>query len=139
MMVELTKSGANQETQACNMEPPASETQNAQNGQTTVVPEANTDIGQKPKLTFMRSNRKWTDSRETYRLLWIENLNYSMPCFKDDCKPFFITFTFEIKKPAGNNDEVTEFLRKGCAVVIRMRGLPYDCTPQQIVSGDLHK
>jgi hypothetical protein len=34
---------------------------------------------------------------------------------------------------AGNSDEAQEFLKKGCAVIVRMRGLPYDCTTQQIV------
>ena len=33
----------------------------------------------------------------------------------------------------GDNDEVQKFLAKEAPVIIRMRGLPYDSTPQQIV------
>ncbi|ODN02747.1 RNA-binding protein fusilli [Orchesella cincta] len=33
----------------------------------------------------------------------------------------------------GNNNEAQAFLSKGGQVIIRMRGLPYDCTPKQVV------
>lgn len=34
----------------------------------------------------------------------------------------------------GNNNEAQQFLSKGGQVIVRMRGLPYDCTAQQVVS-----
>ena len=34
----------------------------------------------------------------------------------------------------GNNTEAQEFLGRGGQVIIRMRGLPYDCSPKQVVS-----
>ena len=34
----------------------------------------------------------------------------------------------------GNNTEAQEFLSRGGQVIIRMRGLPYDCTAKQVVS-----
>lgn len=34
----------------------------------------------------------------------------------------------------GNNKEAQAFLARGGQVIIRMRGLPYDCTAQQVVS-----
>ena len=33
----------------------------------------------------------------------------------------------------GNNTEAQEFLSRGGQVIIRMRGLPYDCTAKQVV------
>ena len=33
----------------------------------------------------------------------------------------------------GNNSEAQEFLSRGGKVIIRMRGLPYDCTQKQVV------
>ncbi len=35
---------------------------------------------------------------------------------------------------AGNNKEAQQFLSRGGQVIIRMRGLPYDCTSKQVVS-----
>ena len=35
---------------------------------------------------------------------------------------------------AGNNKEAQQFLSRGGQVIIRMRGLPYDATPKQVVS-----
>lgn len=35
---------------------------------------------------------------------------------------------------AGNNNEAQQFLSRGAQVIVRMRGLPYDCTAQQVVS-----
>lgn len=35
---------------------------------------------------------------------------------------------------AGNNNEAQAFLTRGAQVIIRMRGLPYDCTAKQVVS-----
>ena len=35
---------------------------------------------------------------------------------------------------SGNNTEAQEFLSRGGQVIIRMRGLPYDCTAKQVVS-----
>lgn len=37
----------------------------------------------------------------------------------------------------GNNNEAQAFLSKGGQVIVRMRGLPYDCTAKQVVSGYL--
>lgn len=34
----------------------------------------------------------------------------------------------------GASNEAQAFLSKGAQVIIRMRGLPYDCTPKQVVS-----
>lgn len=34
----------------------------------------------------------------------------------------------------GASNEAQTFLSKGAQVIIRMRGLPYDCTPTQVVS-----
>ena len=34
----------------------------------------------------------------------------------------------------GNNTEAQEFLNRGGQVIIRMRGLPYDCSAKQVVS-----
>ena len=34
----------------------------------------------------------------------------------------------------GNNKEAQQFLSRGGQVIIRMRGLPYDATPKQVVS-----
>ena len=34
----------------------------------------------------------------------------------------------------GNNNEAQAFLSRGGQVIVRMRGLPYDCTAQQVVS-----
>lgn len=34
----------------------------------------------------------------------------------------------------GASNEARTFLSKGTQVIIRMRGLPYDCTAQQVVS-----
>lgn len=34
----------------------------------------------------------------------------------------------------GASNEAQQFLSKGAQVIIRMRGLPYDCTGQQVVS-----
>lgn len=33
----------------------------------------------------------------------------------------------------GNNDEAQAFLSRGGQVIVRMRGLPYDCTAKQII------
>jgi hypothetical protein len=41
-----------------------------------------------------------------------------------------------ILSPAGNSNEALKFLSKAGQVIIRMRGLPYDCTAQQVVSGE---
>ena len=41
---------------------------------------------------------------------------------------FHIFFLF-----SGNNTEAQEFLSRGGQVIIRMRGLPYDCTAKQVV------
>jgi len=35
---------------------------------------------------------------------------------------------------AGNSSEAKTFLSKGAQVVMRMRGLPYDCTANDVVS-----
>lgn len=35
----------------------------------------------------------------------------------------------------GASNEAQSFLSKGAQVIIRMRGLPYDCTSNQVVSG----
>ncbi len=35
---------------------------------------------------------------------------------------------------AGSNKEAQAFLSRGGQVIIRMRGLPYDCTAKQVVS-----
>jgi len=37
-------------------------------------------------------------------------------------------------RPPGNNNEAQQFLSRGGQVIVRMRGLPYDCTAQQVVS-----
>lgn len=34
----------------------------------------------------------------------------------------------------GSNGEAQAFLSRGAAVIVRMRGLPYDCTAKQVVS-----
>lgn len=34
----------------------------------------------------------------------------------------------------GNNNEAQAFLSRGGQVIVRMRGLPYDCTPKQVLS-----
>ena len=34
----------------------------------------------------------------------------------------------------GASNEAQAFLSKGAQVIIRMRGLPYDCTAKQVVS-----
>ena len=34
----------------------------------------------------------------------------------------------------GNNKDAQQFLSRGGQVIIRMRGLPYDATPKQVVS-----
>lgn len=34
----------------------------------------------------------------------------------------------------GNNSEAEAFLSRGAQVIIRMRGLPYECTAKQVVS-----
>lgn len=34
----------------------------------------------------------------------------------------------------GTNNEAQTFLSRGGQVIVRMRGLPYDCTAQQVVS-----
>lgn len=34
----------------------------------------------------------------------------------------------------GSNTEAQAFLSRGAAVIVRMRGLPYDCTAKQVVS-----
>ena len=34
----------------------------------------------------------------------------------------------------GSNNEAHEFLTRGGSVIVRMRGLPYDCTAKQVVS-----
>ena len=36
----------------------------------------------------------------------------------------------------GNNKEAQQFLSRGGQVIIRMRGLPYDASPKQVVSID---
>lgn len=36
----------------------------------------------------------------------------------------------------GSSCEALAFLSRGAAVIVRMRGLPYDCTAQQVVSFD---
>ena len=38
----------------------------------------------------------------------------------------------------GNNKEAQQFLSRGGQVIIRMRGLPYDATPKQVVSRLFH-
>ena len=38
------------------------------------------------------------------------------------------------KSILGNNTEAQEFLGRGGQVIIRMRGLPYDCSAKQVVS-----
>jgi epithelial splicing regulatory protein 1/2 len=35
---------------------------------------------------------------------------------------------------AGNSSEAQAFLTKGAQVIVRMRGLPYDCTAKDVVS-----
>jgi hypothetical protein len=35
--------------------------------------------------------------------------------------------------PAGSNNEAQNFLARNGQVIVRMRGLPYDCTPKQVV------
>jgi hypothetical protein len=37
----------------------------------------------------------------------------------------------------GASNEAQSFLSKGAQVIIRMRGLPYDCTANQVVSSTL--
>lgn len=37
----------------------------------------------------------------------------------------------------GASNEAQAFLSKGAQVIIRMRGLPYDCTPKQVVSNSI--
>ena len=39
---------------------------------------------------------------------------------------------------SGNNNEAQAFLSRGGQVIVRMRGLPYDCTAQQVVSISVH-
>ena len=34
----------------------------------------------------------------------------------------------------GTNSEAHAFLSRGAQVIVRMRGLPYDCTAKQVVS-----
>jgi len=34
----------------------------------------------------------------------------------------------------GSNNEAQAFLSRGGQVIVRMRGLPYDCTAKQVVS-----
>ena len=41
--------------------------------------------------------------------------------------------------PSGNNNEAQQFLSRGGQVIVRMRGLPYDCTAQQVVSSSYAK
>ncbi|XP_063591181.1 RNA-binding protein fusilli-like isoform X4 [Penaeus indicus] len=38
-----------------------------------------------------------------------------------------------INVAGGSNNEAQQFLSRGGQVIIRMRGLPYDCTPKQVV------
>lgn len=38
-----------------------------------------------------------------------------------------------IEVAGGNNTEAQEFLARGGQVIIRMRGLPYDCSPKQVI------
>ena len=45
---------------------------------------------------------------------------------------FFAKLTH--KSILGNNTEAQEFLGRGGQVIIRMRGLPYDCSAKQVVS-----
>lgn len=37
----------------------------------------------------------------------------------------------------GSNCEAQAFLSRGAAVIVRMRGLPYDCTAKQVVSSQM--
>ncbi|KFM78083.1 RNA-binding protein fusilli, partial [Stegodyphus mimosarum] len=39
-----------------------------------------------------------------------------------------------INVAGGNNNEAQAFLSRGGQVIVRMRGLPYDCTPKQVLS-----
>ncbi|KAK8382536.1 hypothetical protein O3P69_015425 [Scylla paramamosain] len=45
----------------------------------------------------------------------------------------FINVAGELFSSLGNNNEAQTFLSRGGQVIIRMRGLPYDCTPKQVV------
>lgn len=38
-----------------------------------------------------------------------------------------------LESTAGNNNEAQAFLSRGGQVIVRMRGLPYDCTAKQIL------
>lgn len=52
--------------------------------------------------------------------------------------PYSIVFNFFFfylcLLQTGNNNEAQAFLTKGAQVIVRMRGLPYDCTAKQVVS-----
>lgn len=48
---------------------------------------------------------------------------------------FFLRF--QITYFVGNNNEAQAFLTKGAQVIVRMRGLPYDCTAKQVVNAPL--
>lgn len=45
----------------------------------------------------------------------------------------FINVAGELFSSLGSNNEAQTFLSRGGQVIIRMRGLPYDCTPKQVV------
>jgi len=39
-----------------------------------------------------------------------------------------------VRVAGGGNNEAQSFLSRGAEVIVRMRGLPYDCTAKQVVS-----
>jgi hypothetical protein len=60
-----------------------------------------------------------------------------------DCSWIYLGFHFQVYRATGEDflsvaggasNEAQSFLSKGAQVIIRMRGLPYDCTATQVVS-----
>ncbi|OQR71710.1 hypothetical protein BIW11_10832 [Tropilaelaps mercedesae] len=46
---------------------------------------------------------------------------------------YFLVFSPDHVTSVGNNNEAQAFLSRGGQVIVRMRGLPYDCTAKQII------
>ena len=46
----------------------------------------------------------------------------------------FINNMFFLISKIGSNNEAQNFLSRSGQVIVRMRGLPYDCTAKQVVS-----
>lgn len=46
----------------------------------------------------------------------------------------YLPHLFTSPNSSGTNNEAQKFLSRGASVIVRMRGLPYDCSAQQVVS-----